>query len=1559
MLSINGPLRLADYPEGLAQLLAPPASPTPSPGRTLEIALSSHWFDLSLLSILALGLARLKRRRMPTLIKYPSATHSKMAFLWRSFFWPIVGPNSEDSLISVDPNPWHFRPPSQYAPLNHTPLLLHEFYSHGLDVKTAVDAWDHHLRATVLAKAVADADLMISKEYLYLVLWELVQNVQDHAAAEAFVISGQLFLSPTDAATLPSGYGPDVVQEIKKSYDRDIQHSSLHLRRRWLSDHRDTSLLLISCVDDGLGIPQTLRKRHSGSDSTLIRRAFTEDTSSKSARDTSLFDAHGLTQVGRLVTEYGGYLFVQSGNGYCEMVANETETTSIRNAFRLPGTIVQVLLPVSSSSMRSRNTTFAFREMDAHQLRDKPSCISVAKVLGIPILKHVPEESEWRSASEPLIQKVREWSGPRLFVDFTCVPRNRQFVSYLLRRLKRERLLDALVITNVEPELFSVLHSLHRLAETLQLSASELSEPLKDVPFSELDREMRSALSRGEEGWALPLLVPIAIVRPQDQLASVTWLGLPKGETSLGEALRVILDHLLRTNEPLSINEIPELLSQSNLGRDDGRHLITSLHSVARVNRGLLQITDGQIHLGFDIHDLYVQTFLSKRDFLEEALLPEALHRPAGPQRNFIYSFSWREPNQRFRNRYYQMWSILADTISLEICARLLVEGAFTIIGEDLIKLQAVVSVTATAGLLGRRVSEILDMPFYEVSSIYELRRPDAFPFEPNGGVLIVDDVLDSGALTKAIISRVRELGVERYAVACLVRTTDGGSSLSCPVFSGSMVALGRPSQALVRSAVPAQRYFEVDPHTLKPIAPRSYLPSGDSLNERRLRALCDANAVFTGHFIFHEHHYETLFSLPHLLMGPTKDDLIGWMESALEGFCEAVSAKSITVLYPYYSPVYLLVRLLESAGFSLSRGTIKVRFLVAKPTERSGGRMGYIIECPPEWETLETFDACAFLDDGISTGGTLASIVEALSERGTRALMAMVVFDRIGLHPRRTLRGLREFETNKEGRAMAFSFKSYVSVNSYSFFRSTCPDCALLERLQRLPQRTGLMTSFTASIERILSPESVATCRGQVRSEIFGEEQLRVIAFRDAVFSDVPSSLEIRRSLWAKGKGRSAKARLMMLHTVLSDRKLDRQLLERDDIGKKIATDCVELGADDGFRAKFILKSLQWCDRKLFVRFVTEILPDVYGQLIDSSHTQLGSIDLFFDERPLEFAAVYRVIEVERDALRSACSSPLDKWPFARQEHGYPYASVYHFELSLLFEERSGTDVERAKLLVVNFRGSFPKRHSEALQQVCLHFEAALRDGYLELARKRLPEPVLDLLVDAVDHTQKLFLLDHDSSRDLLTMRRNYRALSEQSDLRDFARLFGACFINTDSIVERVITAITPTIDDILRQAKHQFLKAIPEEVRRGFRDFSNELMFTGVQLLGNGEFLARTIAHLLKNPFHRRFGHHFRNRRMGSGGRRRAGVTSPPFGVELFVTLDDMASTVRVAVTDENTEMTESEIEQAFFKGGGLMSQRPQMRRWGGDLVGGKLVDGRNEFAIVIPIALRSSQP
>ena len=363
-LALRGDFQLGRLPKGFAELreLLSHEPGKGSPKGDAELIIDASWFDLTLLASFSQLIRNGSQNFQKLSLKFRSLTPRKVMFLWETGFWSHIQANRDRSPVLSTPDPWHHQPLQDNRPSNYTPILRYDISEPSDDVRQYVLDLESHLKATAVYPYICTTDVIDSREYLFLLLWELIHNAHRHSGGTYLSLSAQVFLGPDVETThfAPQDSLQPLPEQLRNhlraQFAEERRKSVLQERSRWFRRHSAATFLVISVVDNGCGVPSRLRsqeKTDTVSDSSALKAAFSPSMSDR-MNDPSLFDVHGLSQVDRLVKEYDGYLYVQSGNARLQSSVTAEVAEDIASNEVLPGTLFQILLPLRSIVGRKR-----------------------------------------------------------------------------------------------------------------------------------------------------------------------------------------------------------------------------------------------------------------------------------------------------------------------------------------------------------------------------------------------------------------------------------------------------------------------------------------------------------------------------------------------------------------------------------------------------------------------------------------------------------------------------------------------------------------------------------------------------------------------------------------------------------------------------------------------------------------------------------------------------------------------------------------------------------------------------------------------------------------------------------------------------------------------------------------------------------------------------------------------------------------------------------------------------------------------------------------------------
>lgn len=1229
------------------------------------------WFDLSLLSNLVLQLDHAKRSCRKVHINLgESPSISRLSFLGQIGFWSVLACNETGSNITCAPVPDVPSDPlaTPTDMTNSTRLFTSLLRQPSDRIESSemgewIKKFDEDLTKTIAFHGILGSQLAWSREYIYRVLWELVVNSNRHSSEEdgtrsdsdKIAIIGQVFLHQSMLAECRENLAhqsPRVSERIErrweriagslsKQYELEIQHSTgLPSRREWLRRHANTSFLLLTCVDLGLGIPESLAARGVETEAPeheRLKLAFDPDHSLGLSEG---LDVHGLAQLAQLVWDYDGYMHFRSGTGSVEACRR---TDAIANpSVSLGGTLAQVLLPVSPAPSHVRRGTSAAVSIervrsDFRQRQPTKPVLVVKDVLanaGIDVRTMKDAESD--SAISRLVEEAKELDGECVYVDVMCVPHDRQFLSMALRRIRYA--LDArgrrgLIVVNASPGLMEVAGSL-----------TKVDDP-PEGHWARMDARLSSDTTRGMPlNDLLPLLLPVTCCTPpsgrrgSEWPVSVKWLGLSSLRADIRDAVILLLNHLFdHIGESVSIGALADLWLSAD-GSNEARHkmrqtVASQMQSLAHRHPWIVKPHPDDPET-FSLRLDPVTVWDQSLGIIEQrvhALRLTAEHKPE--EKGRLYRFVWHDKDREFREKYYQAWPVLSQYTNRSDVAELLLRKAH-VMGRSVLDAEAVVAVTPSAGLLAREIARRLGVDLWEVPSIYDIDQAEWLP-KRVGKFVIVDDVYDTGYSTKRLRNCVKGSGGECIGVLAFFRNSDEAAEQSADVIWADQIQLGRVSPEEAKG----KEYYLVDPHTLEPIHDQDE-PQNRCVqeNEDRLHMLAKAKAIRSGHFVFGNNHYELYFSLADALQSTeSAEKMVAWVQTTLLTTPVLSNRKSgfgndIVIVYPYYSPVYLLVdRLRQNWGRELAGHD--VHFVVAQPRQLSGGRLGYSIK---QWPATTRPALAVFIDDGIASGETLAGITDAVLEHGPSGFEIIVIFDRIGLRTRRHMNSVAAYRCG-EGmakgrreklRKIPSHFHAFVRAGIRAEKQRDCHQCMVYRDLDRLQDRIPWFAESMAAtqLKRLFATQVISASRPSAVDRLSRWDALSVVKFRAKAFSNEVPSGDIAKEL----VGLRGAAQLDAAVALLQDQKLYRQTI-RDDraaVSNMLRNVLGDRSLSADARCRFLLQIAYAADEHFAVEFLKDAVPDAVKKLAQHE----GLKDALAEQDEALFLAVLAALRLTVD---------------------------------------------------------------------------------------------------------------------------------------------------------------------------------------------------------------------------------------------------------------------------------------------------------------------------------------
>lgn len=1592
---IHKHVALGEYPDSFANL-GTFLSQLPLNTRETQIEFDPPWIDMTLLCHLAITLRNVNRPQRDVTICFPN--HKKLPFLWRCGFLQNAGIEHKHGCFRSFPDVWKHRPEDERERLNYSALLPEDLppsepFENGGYSPLAGDLCRRlllQLESTAIWDAVFDSDLLASGEYLSIVLWELIQNSLDHASGNSIAVAGQVF----------SGNGLGANQAaLTKQHFLEKRNCKLAQRRSWLSRNDHSQYLLIACVDDGVGIADGMRRDHGideARDATVLEMAFLREYSRRNTVH-HRYDVHGLNLIGELISSYGGYLFLQSGNAQLEILDGHISSTELSSVLPLGGTCFQILLPLSAGERRSFGVPSVQTE-ESQKNRPPSNSIVVAHELRHISFRIPPPKTQWETAVKRIVELANRVDDV-CFLDLSAMPRERHFLSLLLQCVRRRRFNHPTIIINSSRELFSAIRGLKLVDDGDESTA-----------LSRIDDDLSSVLTRGDNRLGLPLLLPITRLAPDSRSAAVKWIGLGGYSLEERERIIVLLDYLFYHSGEILEDELFRQAEKEGVNTDGAT---TLLRKLARVNPNLLRWNGAtrSWRIVVSADDICHESDLSLRRQIEVAMAEVGLAKKDNP--NTVYFLNWRADQDAYITNYYNVWNVVADPELAKVAASLLLRHANAVegIGEKLAEADGVMSVTASAGLIARELARILRIPHWEAASVYDLKESEWVTDFEKGPVIIVDDLIDTGTASRRLISHAEALNATCIVILSLLASEEGRvsrESLDVPLVKILDVSLGRPKSDLVDRAKNDGVVCEVDPYTLEPF-PERRLPTdwNKTLEDRKREVLelTTSGAIGAGHFVYSGHHYNVFFDIVRMLeQAAIASSTIDWFWTEVNRWYERttkdaphLSGKPISIVYPYFSPIAAFLH--EIAPLSEDKCVADIQFHVAKPYRRSQDRRGYRLSQLAPGSARPVSELVVFVDDGVATGGTLSAIVDEVVEitsartsgGGTHpeaALLALVVFDRIGMTPRKHLRNIEQYRSG-----LSFQYRPRYSFNLQSFFEQSCPVCQIRSALDRISkQHVGLshLSEHFQTIRKLLSPTVITAIstlapqrQAQLTSLLSASDIAAVIHARDLLFSDLPSAADIKSII--SDDQQSAAARLEILLTVLKDSYLYRRVRDEDFILETVSRLVLHHNVTTTYRIWFILHLASISSDSsddLARRILTEAIPSAIRKspTVAVDDNRLQPVGMYFDENPECFSAIIgalwmlheRVPFIQNGTPNEAMET---RWDFhwSRALSGTEYEYLFASTMS-----GSKEDVARkyADMLFCNFVTHFAMNHQESYRQRLIELHQCIRDNQRSAGKRNaaFPRHLMKYVVDSIRTVKQYYQLSDGLFPDaqLTALLDHHSEWTEgHSDGAALAELLNNTLVpiaeidSDDTSIWKLLSELTPTARDVIDSAMvvlRRELRELRIKTTRGdgqlpFIEDDVDQLMTAIRLpdndldelycFGTRDYLVRTVCHLLSNAIE-----HTPTENDSENLEHNVFVdvrtTSIPESESTGDRNIDLPRTnprIVFSVSSKRT-MSNAEISACFRRYGGLMIQKQIIETWGGRLDGRCIGGDRSEF-------------
>lgn len=1595
---VKGDFCLGKYPEGFDSLLKI-VYECPCFEKT-NIKLDASWFDQTILCALALFF-RTKSLAEPC-FHINFTNNKKLLFLWRSGFFENSHVGYQNSPFEVSSSVWNKKPKENTACANFTPMIRFEVPKEKSLAKKdeiLIPAQQYtnnllkELEKTKVYSYVEKMDLMQSREYLHIVLWELIQNVIDHAHASHGMISAQIF------------YMGDTVEDelkgLKAQHKIEVKNCTLPLRRKWLERNASNDYLMLSCVDNGIGIPNTMKPKSSVNstlDINLIQESFQRCNSEHDNFEHS-FAIHGLHLIKQLVESYEGYLYVQSGNAEIEIDGNNMEPNEIKVG--MPGSSFQLLLPMSASKPRK----FAVSISKENDESINPIILNVIEEIRKHSFKVPLNEKNCKKIVESMVDIiVSEKKQGTLYLDFLGMPRERHYLScffgQLLLCVRRKKTNAPVVVLNSSEELFAAIKCLR----------SQANQDDIETELVNLDKFLSTDMTRKENN-SLPLIFMVTRLSNDKRGIAVQWLGIGNdGPQGIGKCLIDILDELFYTDGGVEESFLVRKFEK------DGINIKRLLKNLNSVNGNLISYEESsnEWSLAITASNLYFNSIHSQSEKLFKAINTKAkFDKSKYP--DAIFCLNWRGGSEAYLSDYYELWKVVSNPELSKLAASLLLYKAYETdkIANEIPNVRGLVSITASAGQVARELARTLRIPHWEVPSIYDLPNAEWPDFE-NKSIFIVDDLIDTGNATRRVLKTLKKKNAKCVGILAILGSKEGLKSreeLKISIVELFEVDLGRPhlSNKQIEEAEKKNNIWEVDPHTLEPSPLKTFNRKAKEKQKEKLKELNQLaanNGLRSGHFVYGGHHYYEFFDLVRYINNQAGfqelqewfiESIRNWHDEVIEKQCNGQKTTPISLIYPYYSPIAAFLHRMQP--LLASSFQFECHIHVARPSQRSKSRQGYHLD------SMSKNDKYAvFIDDGIASGGTLSEIIDefvslhSINNKNGRksqseivferkivqhraAFLALTVFDRIGMHPRKHLKNILSYNDG-----IRFDFTPKYSLNLRSYTQENCPICQITSDVNKFYNKHNdlenrhkdISDQIEHNLKSVISMLEPTYLSSVESFESFGGMQLLsskdtadVVNASDAIFTDSVSGYEIKKSI--EDIKKTPVTRLEMILKVVMDSILCRSVHHEKFFVDNI---CKLLWGNDvsnEYRCYFLLHIPYFADEKLSKLLLTKSIPFSLRSSrsveypISVKDEKLTLVN-YFNNYPKIFYSIVISIKILR-AKYNQNSNWDTNWVETLRKS--PYGNLFS---CLMCSTKQDIAKKYALMLICNFTSSYSE-HKESLSKRLTR----LRNDVLQNYRKNnFPLHLMEYIGEAIEKVSRHYDLDEkllpDSiMKNIIKNHSIWLTENTPSCRYNLTESLETYFIqqtqNEVNIKSRILEFLVPKTKDVVNLAIEQFQTWLEEQFRYNsypngdlfetqFADENKENILTIInkfqknvsnkvpeyRIFGNTQSLVRTLSHLLRNPYESGIG---RKQAISSKGVRKL-LSSILLSVMPGKQTDKR--TVRFQITSDQ-KMNEDKIKRCFRAGGGLMAQKQIIETWDGNM-GGFPLGNKTVFFIEVEV-------
>jgi hypothetical protein len=781
------------------------------------------------------------------------------------------------------------------------------------DCRQFLDESQIHNWRTFMDERFRRSPLFESEELWKVLCHELAVNIWEHSGVSGF-IAARVIESPLD-------YKGSVRKWCQASYPRNISQ---------LFPKMKDGFLELCVADAGHGFITTLESAYRSAivnnggrvgavcnPCDVLAFAFDELGTSKGRSGGWATGRHALWRILRLTAKYGGILRLRSGRGEVTYMGESgwfdrcpnhlgyapQEKRLLKNG--IIGAQMQLILPliprfrqgeaVKRTSVLDYGLPSTFKIQSGHS---RGHLVPLLEKLDQPEASvGAEEQSRFKSQCEKLARKLmmhRPRTEPVIldFDNLNWTPAQFEALLYFLQNVLQSR---PVLLVEIEPELARAAVELQRQSGATTLTNEVVSEGSSAEYFEEISETRYLETYIGVHSSVL------GIDRNGDRYI----FGVPAFVYE--EALLSLME------EPKDIEAIC---------REFKKVQESILRAILTPVNCLFVLKENKWELFWDLSLLAIETTrVMSRHFDVVAERCEAWRGRISTKDGSsnlsksgqIFHLPWLD---EWRSEFLEASRILsrerhADEVAQRLIYRL--DFGLRLNGKSLDDVKVFACMTAPAMLLASALHRwwpnehrpaIADLGYYIVFS-----NPHDVPaVVTGGGVVLVQDVLDTGYVSRTLLDVLRAQSIEVLCILSFVRfVSDLGRTRVTSIRegwtnAGSIAGFAIPSHALIEVARPKSceapaddaddsNAFWVEPRALRPVrypTLRREFPKGrDTDLDRRdtyLKRFDDDCLLAAGHYVYGRRHYAVAVDIRRVLLGEIGDDIASWLADLCEG---------------------------------------------------------------------------------------------------------------------------------------------------------------------------------------------------------------------------------------------------------------------------------------------------------------------------------------------------------------------------------------------------------------------------------------------------------------------------------------------------------------------------------------------------------------------------------------------------------------------------------------------------------------------------------------------------